>query len=461
MKRLGILGILAALVAPCMASAQATPDGYKALGILECKDPLPGSSEPRACRVVPNPASAVPAAPMAAGAVGAGKAEGAAAQGGAASGAASDQSTTTSKAKATSKDAFQAIADLTQVELSVPASPAFAVLGITPDKVQRPGSVRDFVGSVVHGLGKDGKPVNGVAIDISPASVFFKSYIRGGTDYAGTDNPGHSDFKGNYLTHLLARTTVSLASTSADSNGASKSAWGMRVGLIDFGDPGLYAKETAGCLQSVGWAPVPVGRTAGEAPADTSINACDPSKNSAYSLWAKPALYAGYGRSWYSKSGSLTDHLPDVKAWWLSGSYGFAAASADGAQALSSLRTLAQVYLGRRTDDRTADPANSANLLRQNTTEGVFRLKVGKDTWHGFAEIGRSKVRLGNDTSENIRHTALGAEFKLSVADDSWLQLASVNERGFSNGKDKTGVTLSFKLGVPFLSLPGPQTAEK
>ena len=128
-------------------------------------------------------------------------------------------------------------------------------------------------------------------------------------------------------------------------------------------------------------------------------------------------------------------------------------------QELGALRTLLQGYLGRKLNDRTPDPNDATVLLREDSSDIIVRLKLGKDTWHGFLELGRSRVRLGNDTTEKLRHVALGAEFKLNFADDTWLQLASVSERGFSNGKDNTGVTMNLKFGVPFLELPGTNPA--
>lgn len=201
--------------------------------------------------------------------------------------------------------------------------------------------------------------------------------------------------------------------------------------------------------------PIKAGRDLTSTPADDAVNLCNPLTNGVMEkpLWAQPALYAGYGQSWYSKSGSLTDRAPDVKAFWLAGSYGMFVGKPT--QELGALRTLLQGYLGRKLNDRTPDPNDATVLLREDSSDIIVRLKLGKDTWHGFLELGRSRVRLGNDTTEKLRHVALGAEFKLNFADDTWLQLASVSERGFSNGKDNTGVTMNLKFGVPFLELPG------
>ena len=360
------------------------------------------------------------------------------------------------------QDAFQQISNYAEVDLSAPSSVAESILGISTDSAQRPGTIRDFLGSVTRGLGPDGKPVNAIAIDVSPVSLFFKSSIRGGNTYAPVQG---NDLSAGWLTRVAARTTVSLGSTAADSTGATRSALGLRVGLLDWGDPGLYSDETAKCVQALDHPPVPAGR--GLEPGVFDISSCDPTRNTAFSLWAKPALYLAYGQSWYSKSGSLNDHAPDVKQLWLTYSQGLTGQSMPGESRVanksdlrSSLRVLGQLTFGRRLDDRTADPNDATQLVSQNSTQLIARLRAGTATWHTFAEIGRNHVTLGNSTTENLRHAAIGAEIKFSpLGDDSWLQLATVRERGFSDGKDHSGVTLNFRLGASALSLPGPATA--
>lgn len=362
------------------------------------------------------------------------------------------------------KSAFDMITEYAKVDLSVPGSPAFNVLGINPDKVQRPGSIREFATSITRGLGPDGKFTNGLALDFSPVSVFAKTLIQGGDGYAPAVADGEfpSDLAGHgYVKRVFARTTVSFATTEQDANGAARSAWGLRMGLIDYGDPGLYWQFTAKCLRSTPMPTLRGGRNLDPTPADTSLDACNPLTNPIAMrrpLWAQPALYVGYGQSWYSKSGAVTDHAPDAKAAWLSFSIGHAALMKTDAS--SDWRVLLQLYANRRLDDRVPDPNDATALLRQDSGEGTLRLRFGKDTWHGYVEHGRRRVRLGDDTREKLRVTAFGAEFKLKfLSDETWLQLASVREQGFADGKDKTGLTVSFKFGVPLLELPG--TAEK
>jgi hypothetical protein len=477
------------LAMPAVASAQWPPDGFTVIQLptgpspVACQEPLPkDGSDPicifrmpaaqaaalqaprqstaQAATSPPPAASAVTLSAPSSAKAASGSENKVKAQGDevATAGAAG-----TSQASAQKKDAFQTIVTESKADLSVPSSPAFSVLGITPDKVDRPGTVRDLVASVARGLGPDGKPVNGLAIDLSPASLFFRRFIAGGDLYAPSKNP-HNDlqFDANYWKRVLARTTVSLASTSPDSTGATRTAWSIRTGLVDFGDPGLYYEETVECLRNTPEEILLSGHSLDAKPADNAIQKCNPLTNGKMdkALWAQPSVYAGFGESWFSKSGSLTDHVPDVKAFWLVGSYGIGDASTKANP--EALRELLQAYLGRKLNDRTPDPNNASNLLRQDATDVIVRLKIGKENWHGFAEVGRSRVLLGNATTENLRHFALGAEFNIAnllgqasgTKMDSWLQLATVNEHGFSNGKDNNGVTANLKFGVPFLDLP-------
>jgi hypothetical protein len=355
---------------------------------------------------------------------------------------------------AKAKSADEAIADLAQADLSVPVSPAAALLGISADKVQRPGTIRELAASVIHGLGADGKPQNGVAFDIAPVFVFAPGLFHAGTDYAPDGAKG--DLDGTFSQHvnrILARTTVSFGTASADSNGATRSALGLRVGLFDSGDPGLYWSKAVDCVNNVpppALAPPPaagdIGKPLPQIPVD--LSACDP----AIGLWAKPSLYVGYGQSWYSQSGSLSGQAPNVAQYWMSGSWGWA--PKDRVSGANSFRVLGQLYMGRQVDDRTPDPNNTSQLLRQDTTDAIARLRAGKSNWHGFLELGRSRVKLGNNTSEDLRHAAVGVEFQLNwFGTDNWLELASISDRGYIDGKDHTGVMMNFRLGTPALSL--------
>ncbi len=375
-------------------------------------------------------------------------------------------------AEPTKADAFEELSSFAQVDLSLPASPAFAVLGLSPDKVERPTSLRTLAATALHSIGENGKPVNGVAIDATPILLISPGTITAGDGYAGSNPQDDLSWK-NYWKRFLTRTTVSLATTSADTAGASRMAWGLRVGLIDQADPGLFFQKTVQCLQdpNTSAGPIPAKRKQGSEPANPKLETClsDSSKKPELTgppLWARFSLYVGYGQSWYSKSGAVTDDAPDTKTVWLVASKGLTSDSVETSP--GHLRALIQGYVERKVNDRAADPNNANALLTQNSTQGIVRLKFGSANTHVFSEVGLSKVRLGNSTTENLHHVALGAEFNVGKAlslgssgMETWIQLASVQERGFSNGKDQTGVALSLKFGAPFLDIPGGGSAGK
>lgn len=334
----------------------------------------------------------------------------------------------------------EALNEIGQVDLSVPDSPALAVLGISPSQIQRPGTVRELASSVVKSFDSNGKPKSGVAIDFSPLPLFAPGVIHGGQQYAS-----------NYLVQAFTRTTVSVATTDADSSGSTQLAWGVRMGVFDFGDPGLSYKELLSCVKEIKLpAPKPLPNVDAPDPSESTkisdeIGACDPSKRLA--LWARPALYVGFGESRYSKSGRLTGTTPSVKAFWATYSQGWDRGG-------DSVRALFLAHASRKLDDRVPDPSDSTAFLRQDSSALIGRLRLGKEKWHAFLDFGREHMSLGNSTTENIRYAGAGAEFK--VLDDVWLQLGGVTERGYKDGTSQNKVTTGLRFGSePFLSLPG------
>ncbi|MDB5755791.1 MAG: hypothetical protein JWR56_2219, partial [Massilia sp.] len=132
------------------------------------------------------------------------------------------------KAGAVQKTIVDSLKDTLAVDLSVPSSPAMAVLGMSGTEIQRPAFPRDFAASLVRGLDKDGKAKNALAIDIVPVALFFPQALIGGKRY-----------EDSYWMRLKARTTVSLAAAQIESNKpASQLAAGIRLGLVDYADPG-------------------------------------------------------------------------------------------------------------------------------------------------------------------------------------------------------------------------------
>src|SRR4051812_10026938 len=77
-------------------------------------------------------------------------------------------------ANAAQLDAARSILTLksADVDLSVPDSPAFIALGLSPETVVRPTSPREFATSLLNGVGQDGHLQTGVAVDVVPYLVY-------------------------------------------------------------------------------------------------------------------------------------------------------------------------------------------------------------------------------------------------------------------------------------------------
>src|SRR5262249_16127690 len=116
-----------------------------------------------------------------------------------------------------------------QVDLSVPESPAFTILGLTPQTVVRPTSPREFATSLLNGVDENGNFQTGVALDTAPFLLFFGKDVT------------INNYRRSYLTQFLSRSQFSFAVVKGASEGdkSSRIATGLNLTLWDRGDPRL------------------------------------------------------------------------------------------------------------------------------------------------------------------------------------------------------------------------------
>ena len=62
--------------------------------------------------------------------------------------------------------------------MAVPESPAFAILGVTPDKITRPANGRELAFGILQGLDEKGNMQSGLAIDFSPYQLSLGQSLR-------------------------------------------------------------------------------------------------------------------------------------------------------------------------------------------------------------------------------------------------------------------------------------------
>jgi hypothetical protein len=338
-------------------------------------------------------------------------------------------------------------ADALNLDLSVPESPAFTVLNLTPQTVARPATPQEFATSVLNGLDQNGNFQNGIAIDTAPYMLF------------NGENVKIRDYMQQPLTRILARTQLSFAVTK----GASKDdlntrlAMGLNVSLWDRGDPRIYRPGTEGdvldCFVKTLDSTIPIPPSVdpnNQSEVQTFVaseqarlkplaDKCRVEGQKA--RWNRSALTVAYAPSWLSKTGNSSDFKWNGGAFWTSFAYGF--------EEVQSLRKIAQLILNARyrTREQVADENNPGKFLTQNTFFFGGRFRAGSPQFAFNIEDALLRTKtlgVGNkfDTSNRF---SVGAELRLN--DSLYFVISAGGNSGRSDGKSKGFVMTSFKYG--------------
>lgn len=117
------------------------------------------------------------------------------------------------------------------LDLAVPSSPAFTVLGLSPDRVARPTSPRELATDLLNGVDDQGNLQTGLAIDFVP-------YLLIAGDELTLAQYRQNDFGPIGLRRLAARSQLSLATTkgTSDDDKSVRLAAGLHVTPWDTGD---------------------------------------------------------------------------------------------------------------------------------------------------------------------------------------------------------------------------------
>ena len=121
-----------------------------------------------------------------------------------------------------------------RLDLDVPDSPGFAILGIAPQNVINPDTPAELATALFAGNDSNGNSQEGLAIEFRPYLMALGSDITVG-DY--------------YKNQWLSRTTLSLAESkgTSDADRTDRSAFGLTFTPIDERDP-LTSSRVIGCL---------------------------------------------------------------------------------------------------------------------------------------------------------------------------------------------------------------------
>lgn len=119
--------------------------------------------------------------------------------------------------------------DKATLDLTVPESPAFTVLGLTPENVVRPANPRELAMELLNGVDRNGNLQSGVAIDTAPYLLAKSRTLT------------LRDYQADRVKHVLARTQLSFATAKGtdSEDEAIRAGVGLRVTPWDEGDPRL------------------------------------------------------------------------------------------------------------------------------------------------------------------------------------------------------------------------------
>jgi hypothetical protein len=144
-------------------------------------------------------------------------------------------------------------AENSEVDLAVPVSPAFFILGMTPGKVIRPTSPKELVTSFLEGTDENGNFQTGLAIDVSPHLLFNRRLSLddyNGGKFKDLADPKNKSISLPNLNTLLARTQLSFATTKgiSDKDDTVRIALGLNITPFDLGDTRSYRSEFQRCM---------------------------------------------------------------------------------------------------------------------------------------------------------------------------------------------------------------------
>jgi hypothetical protein len=343
-------------------------------------------------------------------------------------------------------------ADTANVDLSVPESPAFAVLGLTPSTVLRPASPKAFATSLLNGLDQNGNFQTGLAIDTSPFMLF------------NGENITIRDYNQQYLTRLLSRAQFSFATAKGGSEDdtSTRLSAGLNLTLWDRGDPRIYHPERGDddVLQcfvnnlqdppiiAPGTAPDVIAQiNAGNKAVNDKV-ADDCRDRALKANWNRSSWTIAYAPSWISKTGQTTGFKWNGGAFWTSVAYGF--------EGISSLQRMAQLifHARYRTQEHVPDPVNQGTFQIQDSAFLGARFRAGSPKFALNFEDTFIRTKVIGGIRDSINRVSFGAEAR--ITDNLYFVITSGSNLGADNGT-KGFLLSSFKYGFNKKSQFNPQ----
>ena len=329
---------------------------------------------------------------------------------------------------------------LVTVDLAVPDSPAFAILGLSPETVARPASPRDLATTVLNGVDRRGNPQSGLAVDFAPLFLFAGKTLT------------YDDYRKSRGTQLYGRTQISFA-TAKGTNDDDKSlrlAVGIRATLWDDGDPRLDPILLR-CLDDIPISPPATAlltQEARDAYVATATAQRRPAVEGCHKAfkarrWNASSFAVGIAPSWQSPTGESADFAYSGAALWASLALGLSttepATNATPQHAHPFGQVIAQARY--RNKELVPDRRVKGTVFEQDAAGFGARLLLGGADRAAVieSEVARLSPKVGDSTTSFT--ISGGAQLKL--ASDVWISLSVGARHGGSANEQRGAFVLS------------------
>ena len=321
-----------------------------------------------------------------------------------------------------------------RINLSVPESPAFVALGVTPENVIRPGTGKELALGLLNGVDGNGNFQAGIAIEAAPYLLAKGNSLE------------IKEYRTDFVKRTLSRMQVSFATASgqSDTDDAEKISIGLRWTLWDQGDKRLDDKLITCYNEKISWSEVPP-TTIGE---DTSTGTRKPPED--VEKAAVACVQEAEKRLWNANSWDigLAGYTIDDET---TKETGFSYWSS---LALRFTKNGQFILHGRYYEDLLSEDINSDGIMDlQNGFIASARLRLGIEKVALLLEGSYTDLDYDNlNKKDNYYDIMIGTEFYLMKG--LWIQLA-IGDRQGSDIPNDTETYLSGQLrwGLSKISL--------
>lgn len=346
--------------------------------------------------------------------------------------------------------------DEKEVDFSIPESPGFTILGLTPQEVTRPATPREFATALINSFDRNGNFQSGIAIDVAPFQLLLD--VNRDEDYidfqAGkeTRDKNREPLK-HYFTRLLWRTQFSLATTkgTSESDKSARLGAGLNLTFFDFGDPNtdFFLRECidnvdleleAQAIKDMGLPPdrSKWGRAEieqfrarqselfqresliiSQGYYEKKYKKC--SKESEKRNFGRSSFGVGFAGSWISKNGESSKFTNNGQGLWASLNYGFEHFPGFRCSELElekeenrCITPQLIFHFRRRIKEIVPNPLLEGMFTTRDSNLFGMRLRVGVPTWSvNFEGVYRGE-RYAGRTSSNSIQASVGADYRLA-----------------------------------------------